>query len=162
MLVPECHCSHLGYTLTLHQPADTLRGTLCIECRRLESKMRAFVLPEVNVTRLGYQDAGVAPLPTRFRIILDETVKDLAFCLVLNTFSVVTTDASLLVPSSTSDLDNSMWQSVEICQVLSTGAFVYLPHVRRYNGLLTISTRLPILSAHVRKNFLPPLSFSCS
>ena len=53
----------------------------------------------------------MAPLPTRFRIILDETVKALAFCLVLHTFSVVTTDASLLVPSSTNDLNNSMWQS---------------------------------------------------
>ena len=39
------------------------------------------------------EDAGVAPLPTRFRNILDETVKALAFCQVLNTFSAVTTDA---------------------------------------------------------------------
>ena len=35
----------------------------------------------------------MAPLPTRFRNILDEAVKALAFCLVLNTFSAVTTDA---------------------------------------------------------------------
>ena len=54
--------------------------------------MRAFVLSEVNVTRLGFEDAGVAPLPPRFRNFLDEAVKALALCPVLNTFSGVTTD----------------------------------------------------------------------
>ena len=94
MLVPECHCSHLGYTLTLHQSADALRDMSCVKCRRLESKLRAFGPSKVSVTRLRSQDAGVAPLPTRFRIIVDGTVNALAFCLVLNTFSVETTDAS--------------------------------------------------------------------
>ena len=46
--------------------------------------MRAFVLSKVNVTRLGFEDAGMAPLPQRFRNFLDEAVKTFAvFCLVL-------------------------------------------------------------------------------
>ena len=93
------------------------------------------VPPQVNVVRLGFEDAGMAPFPPRFfRNFLDETVKALAFCLVINTFSAVTTDASLLVPSSTNDLTNSMWQSGEICQVLSTEAFTSFCHT--YDGTM--------------------------
>ena len=75
--------SHLGDTLNHHRSTDTLRDTPCVKCRRLESKMLAFVLSKVNVTRLGFEDAGVAPLPPRFRNFLDEAVKAIAFCLVL-------------------------------------------------------------------------------
>ena len=53
MLVPECHCSHVGYTLILHQPADTLHDTPCVKCRILFSKTCPFVLLDANVTRLG-------------------------------------------------------------------------------------------------------------
>ena len=37
--------------------------------------MRAFSLSKVNVTRLGFEDAGMAPLSPRFRNFLDEAVK---------------------------------------------------------------------------------------
>ena len=86
------------------------------------------VPPQVNDIRLGFEDAGVALMPPRFRNIPDETVKALASCLVITTFSAVTTDASWLVPSSTNALTNSMWQSSEICEVLSTGAFTLFCH----------------------------------
>ena len=36
------------------------------------------VPPQVKDIRLGFEDAGVAPMPPRFRNILDETVKALA------------------------------------------------------------------------------------
>ena len=81
------------------------------------------VPPQVNDIRLGFEDAGVAPMPPRFRNIPDETVKALAFCLMITTSSAVTTDASWLVPSSANALTTSMWQSGEICEVLSTEAF---------------------------------------
>ena len=45
--------------------------------------MRAFVPSKVNVIHLGLEDAGVAPLPTRFRNFLDEAAKANAFGLVL-------------------------------------------------------------------------------
>ena len=96
----------------------------------------------------------MAPLPTRFCNILDETVKALAFCLVLNTFSAVTTDASLSVPSSTNDLNNSMWQSGEICQVLFTGAFTLFCLI--YDGTMgySLSVRTCLCLRTVRKNVL--------
>ena len=75
--------SHLCYTLNHHRSTDILRDTPCIKCRRVESKMRAFVLSEVNITRLGFEDAGVAPWPPRFRNFLDEAVKAITFCLEL-------------------------------------------------------------------------------
>ena len=75
--------SHLGYTLNHHRSTDTLRDTPCVKCRLLVSKMRAFVLSKVKVTRLGFEDAGVTPLPTRFRNFLDEALKANALCLVL-------------------------------------------------------------------------------
>ena len=81
------------------------------------------VPPHVNDMRLSFEDAVVAPMPPHFRNILDETVKALASCLVITTFSAVTTDASWLVPSSTNALTNSMWQSGDICQTLFTEAF---------------------------------------
>ena len=83
MLFLGCRCSHLGSTLNHHRSADTLRGTPSVKCRRLVFKMRAFVPSEVNVIHLGFEDAGVAPLPTRFRNFVDEAVKANAFCLVL-------------------------------------------------------------------------------
>ena len=43
------------------------------------------VPPHVNDMRLGFVVAVVAPMPPRFRNIPDETVKALAFCLVLLT-----------------------------------------------------------------------------
>ena len=70
-------------TLNHHRSTDTLRDTPCVKCRLLVSKMRAFVLSKVKVTRLGFEDAGVTPLPTRFRNFLDEALKANALCLVL-------------------------------------------------------------------------------
>ena len=40
--------------------------------------MCAIVLSKVNVTHLGFEDAGAAPLPPRYRKFLDETVKTFA------------------------------------------------------------------------------------
>ena len=42
---------------------------------------------------------------------------------------IVTTKCMLSVPSSTSDLHYSRWQSGELCQRLSAGAFTLLCHV---------------------------------
>ena len=92
LFVFDCHCSHLGFTLTLHQSAVTLRGTPCVKYRRLESKIRVFVLPcmiHILVSKMLVWHH----LPTRLRNTLDEAVKAFAFCLVLNTFSAVTTIA---------------------------------------------------------------------
>ena len=111
--------------------------------------MRAFVPPKVNVKRLGFEDAGVAPLPPRFRNFPDETVKALAFCLAITSFSAVTTDASLLVPSRTNALTISMWQSGEICQVLSNGAFTLF--CQTYDGTMgsSLSRHPCLLPPHV-------------
>ena len=74
--------------------------------------------------------------------------------LVLNTFSAVTTDVSLSVPSSTNDHNNSRWQSREICQVLSTGAFTLFCHM--YDGTMgsSLSAHACLLPPHVRKSVL--------
>ena len=45
-----------------------------VKCRQLESRIRAVMLCEVNFPHLGFINAGVAPLPPRFRKVLDETV----------------------------------------------------------------------------------------
>ena len=50
-----------------------------------------------------------------------------------NIFSIVTTNGLLSVPLSTSHLHYRRWQSGEIFQVLSTGAFTVLCHV--FNGI---------------------------
>ena len=101
----------------------------CFRCRRLDSTIRAVILSGVLSPRLGFTSACVAPLSPRFRKLLDETVK---------TFSVFPSCEPLLdcgdncmlsVPLSTSDLHCSRWQSGEICQVLSTGAFTLFCHV---------------------------------
>ena len=52
----------------------------------------------------------------------------------------MTTNASLLGPSSTNDLDSSMWQSGEICQVFSTGAFALFCHMYVVEVVITLST----------------------
>ena len=52
----------------------------------------------------------------------------------------------LSVPSSTNDLNNSRWQSGEICQVLSTGDFTLFCHV--FDSVEVFNP--------------PPLSLSCS
>ena len=77
--------SHVCCALNHHRSTDISRDTPCVKCRRLESKMRAFVLSKVHVTHLGFEDAGVAPLQPRFRNFLNEAVKAFAFCLVLTT-----------------------------------------------------------------------------
>ena len=102
--------------------------------------------------RLGFEDAVVAPSPPRFRKIPDETVKAPAFCQVITTFSAVTTDALWLVPSSTNALTYSLWQSGEICQVLSTEAFTSFCHAN--DGIMGSS--LPrhhcLLPPHIAEN----------
>ena len=108
-----------------HRSADIFPNTLCVKCHRLEFKMRA-ILPS-KVLHLGFESAGVAPL--RFRKFLDETVKFIAFfpsCQRL----LGCDDKCILSPLlSTSGLHYSRWQSGEICQVLSTGAFTLFCHV---------------------------------
>ena len=47
--------------------------------------MCAFVLSKVHDTHLGFEDAGVAPLPPRFRNFLDESVKAIALVALLTT-----------------------------------------------------------------------------
>ena len=77
---------------------------------------------------LGFESAGVAPLPPCFRKLLDETVKTVAVfpsCLHLLDCD---DNCMLSVPFSTSDLHYSSGQSGEICQVVSTGAFTLLCH----------------------------------
>ena len=47
-LDPDCHCSHLGTTSNHHRSTHIFRGTPCVKCRQLESKMRAFVSTSVE------------------------------------------------------------------------------------------------------------------
>ena len=54
---------------------DTLPNTPCVKCRRLESKIRAVMLSGVPFPLPGCASAGVAPLPPRFSMFLDVTVK---------------------------------------------------------------------------------------
>ena len=111
-----------GRALVGHQPVDTLRDTLFVKCHRLESKcvhisaLQGYrgvisyvqvlvnmidVLQHVDDILLGLEDAVEAPLPPRFsRNIPDMTVKALAFCLAITTFSAVTTGASWSGPPS--------------------------------------------------------------
>ena len=57
---------------------DILPDTPCVRCRRLESTIRAVMLSGVHFTHLGFTSACVAPLPPRFRKLLDETVMTFA------------------------------------------------------------------------------------
>ena len=75
---------------------------------------------------LGLSSAGVAQLLPCSRKLLDETVKILA---VSHLLLLDCDDSCMLsVPSSTSDLHYSRWQSSVIYQVLSTEAFTLLCH----------------------------------
>ena len=49
---PSLCCPTSGSKLYHHRSADTLRGSPCVKCRWLESKMRAFVPSKVNVLHL--------------------------------------------------------------------------------------------------------------
>ena len=71
--------------LSHHRFLDIFPNTPCVKCRRLESQIRAVMLSEVHFPHHGFNSAGVAPLPPRFRNVLDETVKVLAVFLVLAT-----------------------------------------------------------------------------
>ena len=75
---------------------------------------------------LGLKSAGVPPCS---RKLLDETVKTVAVfpsCLHLLGCD---DNCMLSVPLSTSDLHNCRWPSGEICQVVSTRAFMLSCHV---------------------------------
>ena len=126
---------------------DIFPSTPCVKSRRLQSRIFALILSKVHFPLLGFKSAGVAPLPPRFRTFLDETVKAIAFfSLVLSTFSAVTTNACCSVPLSTSDLHYSRWQSGEICQVLSTGAFtLFLPFFPSLSLVLVSCSRVCLL-----------------
>ena len=105
---------------------------------------------------LGLKSAGVAPLPPCSRKFLDETVK---------TFAVFPSwlrlldgeDNCMSVPISTSDLHCSSWNSGEICQVLSTGAFTLLCHALWFSSkaLLSFSCLAHALSARCHLSSRP-------
>ena len=78
---------------------------------------------------LGFKSAGVAPLPSCFRKLLDETVNNIAVFPSCLHFLVCDDNCMLSVPLSASDLHYSRWQSGGICHGLSTGAFTLLCHV---------------------------------
>ena len=101
----------------------------CVKSRRLQSRIFAFILSKVHFSLLGFKSAGVAPLPPRFRTFLDETVKAIAFFPRVKHLLGCDDKCMLSVPLSMSDLHYSRWQSGEICQVLSTGAFTLFSHV---------------------------------
>ena len=82
---------------------------------------------------LGFKSAGVAPLPPCSRKLLDETVKTFAVFPSWLHLLDGEDNCMLSVPLSTSDLHYSSWQSGEICQVLSTGAFTLLCHAFRFS-----------------------------
>ena len=108
---------------------DILPSTPCSRCRRLDSTIRAVLLPGYFLSHLGFTSAGVAPLSPRFRKLLDETVK--TFAVFPSCLQLLDCDDNCMLsdPLSTSDLHYSRWQSGEICQVLSTGAFTLFCHV---------------------------------
>ena len=78
---------------------------------------------------LWIKSAGVAPLSPCFRKLLDETAKTVAILLSCLHLLDCDDNCMLSVPSNTSDLHYSRWQSGEICQGLPTGAFTLLCHV---------------------------------
>ena len=70
---------------------------------------------------LSFKCAGVAPLPPRYRKILDESVKTFAVFPSCEQLLDCDDNCMLSVPLSTSDIHYSRWHSREIYQVLSTG-----------------------------------------
>ena len=94
---------------------------------------------------LGFTSAGVAPFVTTFRKLLDETVK--TFAVFPSCLQLLDCDDNCMLsdPLSTSALHYSRWQSGEICQVFSTGAFTLFCHVFMVS----------------RKIYSPPLSLLC-
>ena len=95
-----------------------------------------------------FGDAGVAPLRTRRGSQgprLSPRAKLLLDC----------DDRCMLsVPSSTNDLNNSRWQSGEICQVFSIGAFTLFCHVYDVTMDSSLSVHACLLPPHVRKHVL--------
>ena len=106
-----------------HRSTDIFPFSPCVKCRRSESRICAFILSKVHFPHLGFESAGVAPLPPRFRTFLDGTVKAIPFFPRVKHPLGCDDTCMLSVPLSTSGLHYRSWQSGEICQVLSTGAF---------------------------------------
>ena len=55
--------------------------------------MSAFLISKVHFPPLGFESAGGAPLPPRFRNLPNEAVKAITLLPRVNNFSIVTTDA---------------------------------------------------------------------
>ena len=103
--------------MSRRRPVSILPQTHFSRSRRLESSLHT--IDPLGHFSLGLSSAGVAPLPPCSRKLPDETVK---------TFAVCEDKCMLSVPSSTSDLHFSCWQSGENCQVVSARAFTLLSH----------------------------------
>ena len=114
-----------------------------------------------EVTRLGSKDAGVATLPSCFRIILNGTVEAVAFCLVLKHLLGCDDKCMLSVPSSTNDL-NSRWQSGEICQELSTGLLRCFATCMMVQWTPHSQCTLAFCIRMRERTFYPPFPLSCS
>ena len=115
--------------MSRRRPTAIPPSTPCLRCRRLEFKIRAVVLSVTHLPLTGSQKCWCGTIATCFRKLLDETVKTVAVfpsCLHLLGCDG---NCMLSVPLSTSDLHHSRWQSGEIWQGLSTGAFTLLCHV---------------------------------
>ena len=126
-------------------------------CRQLESKICAVGLSETFSVSLGLKSAGVAPLPPCYRKLLDETVKTFAVFPSWLHLLDGEDNCMLSVPLSTSDLHYSSWQSGEVCQVLSTGAFTLFCHVVQW-----LPGRTSLLLCHFCDRFvLTRLSARC-
>ena len=90
---------------------------------------RSVLLSVVHLSLRTSQSAGVSPLLPCSRKLLDETVKVLAVFPSHLLHLHCDDSCKKSVPLRTSDLHYSRWQSGEICQELSTGAFTLLCRV---------------------------------
>ena len=122
------------------------------------------VPPQVNDIRLGFEDAGVAPMPPRFRNIHDETVKALAF-LPSDNHLLGCDDRCVVVCSVKHERPYKRhvteWRNLP--GVVHRGLHVVLPHARWNNGLFTPKRPLPFAPRRCGRMYCPPsFSSSCS
>ena len=120
---------HFDCMMSRRRPTTIPPSTPCLRCRRLESTIRAVMFFVMHFLLSEFQKCCSGTIATT---LLQTSGRDSqnfrCFSLVLLS-SRFDDKCMLSVPPSTSDLHYSRWQSDEICQVLSTGAFTLFCHV---------------------------------
>ena len=88
--------SHVGYTLNHHRSTNIFPNTPCVSVVGWNPKCVHFCSLRCMFTHLGFEDAGVAPLPPRFRNFLNEAVKAITLLCRVHKFLIVTTNAKIV------------------------------------------------------------------